>query len=324
LFLEKLKDLLKVFKLKYLFSDIMEEKKPKKRGRKAKKKTEEPKPKKVPKKRGRKPKGGKIIQKKELDSKENKKIAIPNIILHLKASTKEIDSKINTDSLESYNFEKQNQLSYKNLKSAIPENYIPEDEEDSENLHHIWNKLLHLKKSLHHNQLVTKRSACFWCTCPFDNPPIYIPKQKRGETTEVYGSFCSPECATAFLKKEQIDESTRWERYAMLNNIYGKIYNYEKSIKPAPNPFYTLDKYHGNLSIAEYRKLLFDDRLLLVVDKPLTKIVPELYEENNEVPNIYSNLLSVDNVKKTYRLKRKQPPSNKSQILNDNFNLTAK
>ena len=89
----------------------------------------------------------------------------------------------------------------------------------------------------------------------------------------------------------------------MLNNIYGKIYNYEKSIKPAPNPFYTLDKYHGNLSINEYRKLLFDDRLLLVVDKPLTKIVPELYEENNEVPNIYSNLLTIDNVKKTYRLK---------------------
>ena len=110
----------------------------------------------------------------------------------------------------------------------------------------------------------------------------------------------------------------------MLNNIYGKIYNYEKSIKPAPNPFYTLDKYHGNLSINEYRKLLFDDRLLLVVDKPLTKIVPELYEENNEMPNIYNNLLSVDSVKKSYRLKRKQPPSNKSQILNNNFNLTAK
>ena len=52
------------------------------------------------------------------------------------------------------------------------------------------------------------------------------------------------------------------------NNIYGKIYNYEKSIKPAPNPFYTLDKYHGNLSINEYRKLLFDDRKIYI---PLDK-----------------------------------------------------
>lgn len=304
----------------------MEEKKPKRRGRKAKKTTQEPKEKKQPKKRGRKPKGGKIIKKKELDSKQNTKVIIPNIILHLKASTKDLtNSKLNTEALDSYAFENATQLSYKQLEtvsSTIPK-YV-EDADDSDNFKHIWNKLLQLKKALHHNQLITKRSACFWCTCPFDNPPIYIPKQKRGETTEVYGSFCSPECATAYLKKEQIDESTRWERYAMLNNIYGKIYNYEKSIKPAPNPFYTLDKFHGNLSIKEYRKLLFDDRLLLVVDKPLTKIVPELYEENNEVPNIYSNLLTVDNVKKTYRLKRKNPPSNKSQILNNNFNLSSK
>jgi len=304
----------------------MEENKPKKRGRKPKKPTSDPKPKKIPKKRGRKPKGGKIIKKKELDKKENAKITMPNIILHLKTSTKELNNvKINDNIFDSFTFDKVTQLPYKNLNTATPtKSTYTHNDDDSDDLKYIWDKLSQLKKSLHQNQLVTKRAACFWCTCPFDNPPVYIPKQKRGETTEVYGSFCSPECATAYLKKEQIDESTRWERYALLNNIYGKIYNYEKSIKPAPNPFYTLDKYHGNLSIKEYRKLLFDDRLLLVVDKPLTKIVPELYEENNEVPNIYSNLLTVENVKKTYRLKRKNPPTNKSQILNNNFNVSVK
>jgi len=304
----------------------MEENKPKKRGRKPKKPSSDPKPKKIPKKRGRKPKGGKIIKKKELDKKENAKITMPNIILHLKTSTKELNNvKINDNIFDSFTFDKVTQLPYKNLNTATPtKSTYTHNDDDSDDLKYIWDKLSQLKKSLHQNQLVTKRAACFWCTCPFDNPPVYIPKQKRGETTEVYGSFCSPECATAYLKKEQIDESTRWERYALLNNIYGKIYNYEKSIKPAPNPFYTLDKYHGNLSIKEYRKLLFDDRLLLVVDKPLTKIVPELYEENNEVPNIYSNLLTVENVKKTYRLKRKNPPTNKSQILNNNFNVSVK
>jgi len=304
----------------------MDEKKPKKRGRKAKKPTADPKPKKIPKKRGRKPKGGKIIKKKELVKKENAKIAIPNIILHLKTSTKDLkNAKINDNIFDSYTFDKVTQLPYKNLNTIAPTCHThTNNDDDPDDLKYIWDKLLQLKKSLHQNLLVTKRSACFWCTCPFDNPPIYIPKQKRGETTEVYGCFCSPECATAYLKKEQIDESTRWERYAMLNNIYGKIYDYEKSIKPAPNPFYTLDKYHGNLTINEYRKLLFDDRLLLVVDKPLTKIVPELYEENNEVPNIYSNLLTAENIKKTYRLKRKNPPTNKSQIVNNNFNVSVK
>ena len=78
----------------------------------------------------------------------------------------------------------------------------------------------------------------------------------------------------------------------MLNNLYGKIYNYEKNIKPAPSPYYTLDKYYGNLTIEEYRKLLKNERLMMVVDKPLTKILPELFEENNEIPNIFGNLLN--------------------------------
>lgn len=281
-----------------------------------------------PKKRGRKPKGGKIIKNKEQKGKKNEKLPHPNIILHLKASTKEVSSdSLNKEYLTPYNsnLNKTKQLTFDTLNTVSSSNekysYQENNSEEDNNYKEIWEKLHHLKKSLHHNQLVTKRSACFWCSYPFDNPPIHIPNQKRGETIEVYGSFCSPECAAAFLKKEQIDESTRWERYAMLNNIYGKIYNYEKSIKPAPDPYYTLDKYHGNLNINEYRKLLFDDRLLLVVDKPLTKIVPELYEENNETPNIYGNLLNMENAEKTYRLKRKHQATNKSKILHTNFNI---
>ena len=138
---------------------------------------------------------------------------------------------------------------------------------------------------------------------------------------DVYGCFCSPECAVAYLKNENIDTSTLWERYCLLNNIYSKIYDYTKNIKPAPSPYYTLDRYYGNLSIQEYRKLLQNDRLLLVVDKPMTKILPELYEENNEVPNVYSNLLNNNNESKNkdYRLKRKSNNVSKSQLLTSNF-----
>ena len=38
----------------------------------------------------------------------------------------------------------------------------------------------------------------------------------------------------------------------------------------------------GNLTIQEYRKLLQNERLLILIDKPLTKIFPELHEDNNE------------------------------------------
>ena len=46
------------------------------------------------------------------------------------------------------------------------------------------------------------------------------------------------------------------------------------------NPLYTLNKYYGNLTIQEYRKLFENDTLLMIVDKPMSKILPELYEEN--------------------------------------------
>ena len=81
---------------------------------------------------------------------------------------------------------------------------------------------------------------------------------------------------------ENVDTSTKFERYYLLNNIYGKIYNYNKNIKPAPCPYYLLNKFYGNLDIQEYRKLLENERLLLIVDKPLSQILPEIYEENED------------------------------------------
>ena len=82
------------------------------------------------------------------------------------------------------------------------------------------------------------------------------------------------------------------------------------------------EKYYGNLTIQEYRKLLSKDRLLLVVDKPLTKILPELYEENNELPNIFDDILSSKTHKQPqYRLKRKQVGNSKLTSLSSNFGL---
>ena len=122
---------------------------------------------------------------------------------------------------------------------------------------------------------------------------------------------------------ERIDSSVLWERYSLLNNIYGKILKYKKNIKPAPNPFYTLEKYYGNLTIEEYRKLLKIDNLLLVVDKPLTKILPEVHEDNNDIPKIYSNLLDENNeINFVYRLKSKKKNSNKKKLMKDNFNFS--
>lgn len=290
----------------------------KKRGRKPKNKAKNEivKVKGPPKKRGRKPKGGKIL-KTLTNFNENKIMKKTNIILHLKCLSSDLD--MNNTEIQKF---KPEFLNIQNKANNIKFNELENDNETN-NKKDIWEKISTLKKKLHFNNVSEKRSNCFWCTCPFDNPPIYIPKQERNGLIEVYGCFCSPECAVAHLKREPIDTSTLWERYSLLNNVYSNIFNYEKNIKPAPNPHYLLDKFYGNLSIKEYRKLLNNQQLLLVVDKPLTKVLPELFEETNDMPTIYSNLLTDKTNKKRLRLHRKVPKNSKKNILNSNFNISS-
>ena len=284
-----------------------------------------PKKPKVYKKRGRKPKGGKIIAKKNCIS-EPENISQPNIILHLKCFSSELKDNYTTGDLSFGPVSSCSLLHWKNIhegKSSRQPVALPTDDIDIPNKP-IWEKLKRLAKNLHFNDVSDKKSNCFWCTYPFNNPPIYIPKQERNNIVEVYGCFCSPECACAHLNKERIDASVFWERYALLNNIYGKIYDANEQIKPAPDPYHTLEKYYGNLSIQEYRKLLKNDRILIVVDKPLTKILPEIHDEKNEIPHIHTHLLSKRrNMGVNYRLKRKLPKYSKNNILNSTFNLKA-
>ena len=299
------------------------------------------------KKRGRKPKGGKIIQ--QIISINNNKEVKPNVILHLKCSLKDLQNNtLLSSNVESFNFSNNstsNNLSYelisnndinfasncsyrdndtdndnsniKNKEECCESEYENEYTKDCE-IKEIWKKLKVLEHNLHINNVSDKKSACFWDTCEFDNPPIYIPKHFINGTYEVYGCFCCPECAVGYLMNEPIDSSIKFERYHLMNFIYGKIYNYTKNIKPATSPFYMLDKYYGNLTIQQYRTLLRYERLFLIVDKPLTRILPELHEDNDDF--IINNKIIPSN---TYQIKKKiqRKSQSKNNILSEKFGL---
>lgn len=288
----------------------------------------------VPKKRGRKPKGGKIIEDKITTNEENN--VVPNIILHLKCNNEDVHDFNNDNTIESFNLtnNKSNELSYLVLnntnvneqKNNDQTNIVINNSEltNTTNINNdnkatfnddkeIYNKLKELQNNLHTNNISDKKSACFWCTYEFDNPPVYIPKFLVQNSYHCYGCFCSPECSVAYLFNENIDSSIKFERYHLSNLIYSKIYNYEKNIKPAPNPFYILDKYYGNLSITEYRQLLTYDRLLFVIDKPLTRILPELHEDNDDF--LISKTTSYNNLK----IKKNNTNQSKKDIMNVNF-----
>ena len=114
---------------------------------------------------------------------------------------------------------------------------------------------------------------------------------------------------------ENINDSEKFERYHLLNFIYGKIYDYKKPIRPAPNPYYTLNKFMGNISIEDYLEKYFEyEKMLLVIEKPLTRNL--LVEDNdnfqiaqkNSKINTYSNL-------------RKKNSVSKNDILTNNFGV---
>jgi len=269
------------------------------------------------KKRGRKPKGGKLIQ--NLTNDNVAVSMVPNIILHLKCGAADISPSASNQSFKEGDVVSFNVMDNKGTdlhdlyhsEMLTPDsitalkhgnalvgnnayNYLNDagsdddcDENGNNTTKNIMKKLNHLKISFHMSDLyqtvgaAPRRSCCFWDTCDFDTPPVYLPTcvSNTGGGYVVNGCFCSPECALAYLMNERIDTSVKFERCQMLNAMYGKV---NVSIKPAPNPHYTLSKFYGNLSIQEYRMLFKSEQIVYVVSKPLTHILPEIYEENND------------------------------------------
>lgn len=235
----------------------------------------------VPKKRGRKPKGGKIMEG-TVDPVHVSSV-IQNTILHLKCSTKELETPLNPSSkVEPYS------------KDVVFSEINCVQEEGS-----VHQKVKQLAANLHSNN-INKRADCFWCTCPFDTQAVHIPKSKNNDQYQVYGSFCCPECAAAYLLAEtKLDNSTRVERYHILNYLYAKP---SKNIIPAPSPHYLLDKYFGTLTAEEYRKFVQMNMLVSVVEKPICSSYPELIQSNPDYEQRASNKLE----ETSYRLCRKK------------------
>jgi hypothetical protein len=101
------------------------------------------------------------------------------------------------------------------------------------------------------------------------------------------------------------------------------------NIHPAPNPYYTLQKFYGNLSIQEYRRLTqSDNHHLIVLERPLTRILPELHEESNATrmqPNVDETKMNMG--MGGFRVRKeseKAMRASKSDIVRDRFGLASK
>lgn len=288
---------------------------------------------KKPKKRGRKPKGGKIVSQTDILNYNNE-VNHQNIIVHLRCSEDDLNNidlisdirynpnieslklykpytnelQEDTGTLSCYNIEVDVQNVLENDEINDKETIIQQNNNSNNECKLLWEKLKTLQTKLHTNNVSNKQSSCFWCTYEFNNPAISIPLHEVHGNYKGYGCFCSPECAVGYLFDEHIDISKKWERYSLMNTLYKDVYSYKDNINPAPKPHYLLDKFYGDLTIDEYRKLNMNSNtsgILMVVNKPMTRIMPELFQDvNNKV---------IEN-KSKYKLSRKKPPINKTVV----------
>jgi hypothetical protein len=180
-------------------------------------------------------------------------------------------------------------------------------------------KIKDLKIQNYKQDIPDKKVDCFWCSYSYDNDPCYILQHGAENNLLAHGSFCSPSCAVAFLfNNMNWDDSAKMESYQLMNYYYcNNPQNQNENIKPACSPFYTLDKFYGNMTIQEYRKLSKSNYMLLCIDKPVSRVLPEIHEDNEK-------MFSSQSMRGNYKVKKqseKSQGSNRNEILKSAFGV---
>jgi hypothetical protein len=112
--------------------------------------------------------------------------------------------------------------------------------------------------------------ACFWDCHQFKGVPCIIPNMIEEGIWRVYGNFCSPECAAAYLFNERLDLHVRWERFALLNRLYAVD---DDSVRLAPARA-ALRLFGGPMDISDYRSVIAEKRMRLdVMTPPMISII---------------------------------------------------
>lgn len=169
--------------------------------------------------------------------------------------------------------------------------------------------------------------ACFWCAHTFTNQPCVLPEREEGGTYRVYGNFCCPECAVSYLLEESLDSTTRWERMALLNRIYGPASKHVR-IFPAPSRS-SLKLFGGPMTIEAYRKTILQGKVRIDIQMPpMVSILGSLDTKpidfyDSSLKNTVSPLLqeTISKAEEGLRLKRSKPLKDRESTLDSVMNI---
>lgn len=163
---------------------------------------------------------------------------------------------------------------------------------------------------------------CFWCCESFDSIPVGVPIKKLNNTFYMYGNFCSPECSAAYIFDNKKYMNDCWEKYSMLNMIYGN----SEPIKVAPSKI-CLKKFGGRLTITEFRNICTKlNKSYKVLLPPMVSVLPmieeiNLNDDNNNIDMFLLNKEQINKANEEYRLRRNKPLPDSKNTLESCMNL---
>jgi thiol-disulfide isomerase/thioredoxin len=161
--------------------------------------------------------------------------------------------------------------------------------------------------------------ACLWCCNSFTNTPWGIPYKFINETFQLFGNFCSANCTLAYILQNYKNDDTIWEKIALLNLLYFKVYKIYKNLIPAFDKM-ALKMFGGTLDIDEFRTLTSNnDKAYNIEFPPCNTIIPML-EEIYKKTNLNNNFIPIDKTRiqianNELKLKRSKPVVNHKNTL---------
>ena len=182
------------------------------------------------------------------------------------------DNEIKTEHNENWYTTENNYKSYQNMINIMKD----KRKLDLENLakkKYVQNILL----PFDNDKSNTVPSTSIYCgvLSSIDTAPCAIPCEEKNSKFKVFGVFCSPECAAAYIF-DNYQNDDLWEKYSLLNYMYSKLYNEDNfKIKPAA-PRQCLKIFGGTLNIKHFREYNTNfKKNFKVIVPPLISIIPQ-------------------------------------------------
>lgn len=256
-----------------------------------------------------------------------------SIIVRLNISNDTLNESNNTNDLSNqdeqpyaYNHDIYNNISNVNDIFTPTQHQFETDKKSSnENNTKIVNVLNEFAEKNKNNEWPINTSiSCYWCVHRFDNSPVGIPINFKSDTFEVFGCFCSLECAAAYNFSENNSQDEMWERYQLLNMMSRRM-KLGNVIKPAP-PRLALKMFGGNMDIDSFRSVGKGNKLININFPPMTSITQQLeeindFEINNDLKYIPVDDERVNKYKEKIIFKRNKPLIDKNKSLESTMNL---